>query len=237
MRGAARRFGFIVAAGALVVALAVPARGDVLTTDEGRQIDGTFLGFDGGTFRMDSSGRVLEFSADTVKSVVVVPSQQAAVDPAAIMQINQSLAALHQRMDQMQYQLAQLAAGQQAGVQQIDRRTAQLNPVSRMTVEQVNASFQRNGSFRVTGFIRNLSGAMVFNPMVRIDLIDAAGSVVYSQEFPGGTSSVGPNSRTSFRLDIPNPPKFDTYQVNPVITYTNLPQEESGYYQAFPQNR
>jgi hypothetical protein len=145
-----------------------------------------------------------------------------------LQQMSQSLAALHQRMDALQYQIEQMSVTHSVGMGNLQQRAYELNPVSRMSIEEQKSSFARNGSFVVEGFIRNYSGVMVYNPEVRIDLVGPNETPVYSEVVEANVSSVGPNSRARFRATIPDPPKFDVYYVTPVLTTRQDPNLGSG---------
>jgi hypothetical protein len=226
---------------AIISLLAGPGYSDLLTTTEDQLIDGTLVGYRNDSFRFESNGQVKEYPADQVKSITVSAPEtgtaDSGVDQVMLQQMSQSLAALHQRMDALQYQIEQMSVSQDTRLSNIQQRAYDLNPVSRMVIEGQRSSFDRRGDFIVQGHIRNNSGVMVYNPEVRIDLVGPNDTPIMSEVFDANVSSVGPNSRAPFRARIPKPPKFEVYYVTPVLTRGSDPRLQSDMEPAYLYNR
>jgi hypothetical protein len=228
----------ILAAAALVFLFAGPGHSDLLTTSDDQMIEGKLVSFRNGSFRFEANGEATDYPADQVRSIsittpVATEDTNTGADQVMLQQMSQSLAALHQRIDALGYQIEQLSSVQGQKMDNLQQRAFELNPVSRMSIEEQKSNFARNGSFVVEGFIRNYSGVMVYNPEVRIDLVGPNETPVYSEVVEANVSSVGPNSRARFRAVVPNPPKFDVYYVTPVLTTRQDPglgsEMEPGY--------
>jgi len=230
---------------ALLALFAFPAHSDLLTTKEDQTIEGKLQSFRNGTFRFEANGKVTEYRPDQVSSLsittpVTTGTAETGVDQVLLQQMSQSLAVLHQRIDALGYQIEALSTVQGAKMDNLQQRAFDLNPVSRMSIEEQNSSYARNGSFIVQGFIRNYSGVMVYNPEVRIDLVGPNEIPVYSEVVEANVSSVGPNSRARFRAVVPNPPKFEVYYVTPVLIHREDPGLDSDMEPAYlynPKNR
>lgn len=214
----------------LCVCFAFTARADLLTTSEGQSIDGQFLGFADGSFRFQAGERVTLYPADQVKSVNLSPTGESALTQTMLQNMTQALNTIQQRLDQLQYQVNQLAAAQNAQMRDVQQRVFELNPLSRVIVEQQKGEFVRGGGFRVTGFLRNNAGITINRPMVRVDLLRADGVVVDSRTAPMTISALGPRERASFRVEIPSPPDFESYQVIPDLDYSSDPGARGGTY-------
>jgi hypothetical protein len=203
----------------------VSADADILTRTDGTLLTGRFLGYESGVFRFQIGQAVYPLSATEVATLAVEESPTDALSQ-SVDQIAQNLAFVMQQLEQVEARLDALSSQQQIQAQTTHQRLFELNPLSRLRVDGDSGVFERNGSFRVTGDLRNMSAATVRYPSVRIDLLDANGQVAASQTVLVSSQAVGPGGYSSFRYIFDAPPAFTQYRITPVMEYTTPPAEE-----------
>jgi hypothetical protein len=214
----------------LCVGFAFTARADLLTTTDAENIEGQFLGFAEGSFRFQSGEQTTLYPSGEVKSLALSPSQDSLILENMLRNITQTLTTIQNRIDQLQYQMNGIAAAQDAQMRQVQQRVFELNPMSRLVVEQQRGEFSRSGAFRVTGFLRNDAGITVHQPLVKVDLLLADGAVIDSRTAPANVSAIGARQRAGFRVEFPKPPRFDSFLVTPVLDYAADPGAGTGTY-------
>ncbi len=198
---------------------------DVLTLTDGTVQRGRFLGYDSGAFLFQIGEAVYPVSATKVSSVAIEATQTDALIQ-SVNQMAENLALVMQQMEQVQARLDALSAQQQTQTDTLHQRLFELNPLSRLRVENDSGVFARDGSFHVTGQLRNMANTTVRWPKVRIDLLDANGIVVTSQTITVDSQAIGPGGYSAFRYTFPSPPVFTQYRITPVMEYTTPPVEE-----------
>jgi hypothetical protein len=221
----------------LLSSTSLVATADVLTTGEGEEIEGKLIGFQEGTFRFQAGQQVKLYPAAEVKTVALDPSEDSAASQTTLQNMAQTLATIQQQLQQLQFRVDQLAASQSAQLQNVQQRVFELNPLSRVVVEDQRGDFQRDRSFLVTGFLLNNSAVVIYQPLLRLDLVSPDGSVVYSDTYSTSMSAIGPSQRARFRISVPRPPQFDSYLVTPVLDHAPDPGPEAGTYPSLRLDR
>ncbi len=210
---------------AALLAIAVPARTDVLYLTSGASVSAQILSFDGTRYRVTVEGQSYTYEASEVKGFAI--DRRADPQPASD-QIMQKLAAIESKIDQ-------LSLNYQASSSDISQKLFNLNPVSQLRILSQRGSLDRNGTYTVTGQITNDSNDFVRNYRLRMTLFDTAGNAVATQNYAPLSGVIGPGERKNFKVDFSGAPaNSDRVEIVPCVSNRPSDQDIGDYQQQNP---
>lgn len=204
---------------AWTLVFALPAaQGDEIVYTNGARLSGKVLAFDGQSLTVQSpQGQVRAIPIAEVASFVIEPSAELTQK---VDRIQQDLTLLGRMVDQ-------LGVSWQEGRDQIRSEVTDLNPMTQVFVSKKNGFFRRN-TFVIEGEIRNQSSVFIRDIHVLATFYDRTGVPVNEVSFPTLRSTIGPGSTAKFYKDIPNAPRFESFELTLLENSPQTTQQRGG---------
>jgi len=182
---------------------AVAVQGDEVLQTDGTKLSGRILSFDGRNLTVQSA-------SGQVRSIPMVDVASFVVDPSA--ELIRRIDKVQQDLDQIGRMVDNLGASWQEGRDQIRADVTDLNPMTQVVISK-KSGFFRKSTFVIEGEVRNRSSVFIRDVHIRATFYNREGVPVNEVVFPTLVSTISPGSGAKFQKDIPNAPRFETFEL------------------------